>query len=423
MRYPFVSIIALICSILLITACNRQSETDKLDKTPYGLPYKTLKKGNGPAPEIGNLVSIYSIYKTANDSVFASGYEPDVITQQFKMEKATQYGDLLDMFSVMHEGDSTEFYLQSDSVYQGLRPPYIHAGDVVKIIIKMEEVALDTGQAGGISPGQQDQLQIDTRLIQNYLAKNNLTGFEKVEDGVFYRIDKKGKGENLKAGQNVKMHYILENLQGKKIDATYDRGEPITVTLGIGQLILGWEEGLRYFNVGSSGELIIPSPLAYGEQGQAQSNIEPNEILVFKIEIIGLYDEVKQLASDAEKIRDYLARGSIKAKQTKEGVYYKITKKGKGPKPESGQTMIIDYTGRLLDGTVFDSSIDRDQPFSFVLGAGQVIQGWEIGLQYFNKGSKGLIFIPSTLAYRDHQVGNIPPNSVLIFDVQVLDIQ
>ena len=358
--------ICLFILILFVSGCGQKSDKSNRLETPFGCAYETLKKGDGPAPQSGDLVTIFSIYKTADDSVFASGYEPDVIAQQFKMAQPKQYGDLLDMFSVMRQGDSTEFFLQSDSVYRGIRPPYIEAGDVVRIIIKMSEVAPDTGQAGGIAPDQQDQLHTDIRLIQNYLAQNKLEGFKKVDDGLFYRIDTEGSGEKLKPGQNVKMHYSLENLLGEKIDASYDKGAPITVTLGQGQLILGWEEGLLYFNVGSSGELIIPSPLAYGEQGRPQNNIKPNDILVFKIEVIGLYDEPKQMEYDSKKIQDYLASNNIKAKQNKDGLYYKITKKGSGSYPQTGQTIVLDYTGRLLDGTVFDSSIDRDQPFSFI---------------------------------------------------------
>ena len=76
----------------------------------------------------------------------------------------------------------------------------------------------------------------------------------------------------------------------------------------------------------------------------------------------------------------------------------------------------------LLDGTTFDSSVERGDPFSFDLGQGQVIQGWDEGITYFNKRSKGTIYIPSSLGYGPSGAGGvIPPNAVLIFDIELLD--
>ncbi|HRP92755.1 MAG TPA: FKBP-type peptidyl-prolyl cis-trans isomerase, partial [Ignavibacteriaceae bacterium] len=80
-------------------------------------------------------------------------------------------------------------------------------------------------------------------------------------------------------------------------------------------------------------------------------------------------------------------------------------------------------SGFLLDGTKFDSSVERDEPFTFVAGVGQVIPGWDEGVQLMKKGSKARLIVPSNLAYGDRDLGKIPPNSTLIFDVEVLDVK
>jgi FKBP-type peptidyl-prolyl cis-trans isomerase FkpA len=96
---------------------------------------------------------------------------------------------------------------------------------------------------------------------------------------------------------------------------------------------------------------------------------------------------------------------------------------GKGATPKQGDTVAVHYTGWLTDGTKFDSSVDRDEPFSFVLGAGQVIQGWDQGVAGMRVGDKARLTIPPALAYGEQGYpGAIPPNATLIFEVELLSI-
>lgn len=101
----------------------------------------------------------------------------------------------------------------------------------------------------------------------------------------------------------------------------------------------------------------------------------------------------------------------------------KITS-GNGPTPKTGDTVVVHYTGWLTDGTKFDSSVDRDDPFTFVLGTGQVIRGWDEGVASMKVGDKARLTIPPEKAYgAQGYPGAIPPNATLVFEVELLSIQ
>lgn len=108
-------------------------------------------------------------------------------------------------------------------------------------------------------------------------------------------------------------------------------------------------------------------------------------------------------------------------KVTESGLQYQVVKEGTGIKPKATDAVTVHYTGKLIDGTVFDSSVERGEPATF--GVGQVIPGWVEGLQLMNEGAAYRFFIPSELAYGEHGTGPIQPNSVLIFDVQLIKVQ
>ena len=96
---------------------------------------------------------------------------------------------------------------------------------------------------------------------------------------------------------------------------------------------------------------------------------------------------------------------------------------GDGQKPQNGQTIKVHYEGYLEDGNVFDSSVQRNQPFTFKLGGGNVIQGWDEAFLDISVGDKWTLIIPSELAYGNRAIGAIPSNSTLIFDVELLEVQ
>jgi hypothetical protein len=117
-------------------------------------------------------------------------------------------------------------------------------------------------------------------------------------------------------------------------------------------------------------------------------------------------------------------RSSSAAITTPSGLTYLITKKGTGPPLKAGDTVVLNYTGTLTDGKKFDSSHDRNEPFAFKLGAGQVIKGYDEGLSKLRVGDHAILVIPGKLAYGPKGVPNvIPPDSTLIFIVEIVDVK
>lgn len=108
--------------------------------------------------------------------------------------------------------------------------------------------------------------------------------------------------------------------------------------------------------------------------------------------------------------------------QQPEGLVVEDIEVGSGEEAVAGKVITAHYTGTLEDGTVFDSSVSRGVPFSFVLGAGQVIQGWDLGIQGMKVGGKRMLTIPPELAYGDRAIGAIPAGSTLIFEVELLGV-
>jgi FKBP-type peptidyl-prolyl cis-trans isomerase FkpA len=107
-----------------------------------------------------------------------------------------------------------------------------------------------------------------------------------------------------------------------------------------------------------------------------------------------------------------------------DGLQYTDDVIGTGAEAAAGKTAVVHYTGWLMDGTKFDSSVDRNQPFSFPLGGGQVIKGWDEGVAGMKVGGKRTLIIPPALGYGARGAGNvIPPNATLKFQVQLLDVR
>lgn len=164
-----------------------------------------------------------------------------------------------------------------------------------------------------------------------------------------------------------------------------------------------------------------------GLAGKAQLKDEEAQKVLQELD--GQIGERRQAQAQAEQEKNtaagktYLADNAKRegVKTTASGLQYEVVAEGTGAQPKATDTVTVHYTGTLIDGTKFDSSVDRGEPATFALN--RVIPGWTEGLQLMKQGAKYKFFIPAELAYGPRGAGAIPPNSVLLFDVELLKVE
>ena len=218
-----------------------------------------------------------------------------------------------------------------------------------------------------------------------------------------------GEGAEATVGTQISVHYTgwiyapdSTGGKGLQFDSSLDRGQEFKLILGFGQVIPGWDQGLEGMKVGGKRELIIPADLAYGDQGVG--SIPPNSTLLFEVELFNVVD----LSADVVK-EDLVV--------------------GDGAEATPGMLIKVHYTGWLMNadstdskGMEFDSSHNRGEMLELPIARSRVIPGWDLGLLGMKVGGTRRLTIPPHLAYGDRDLGIIPPNSTLIFDVELFEV-
>jgi len=235
--------------------------------------------------------------------------------------------------------------------------------------------------------------------------------------GLKVKITEKGNGKQVIKGDKVTAHYTGTLEDGKKFDSSKDRNQPFSFKVGTGQVISGWDEGFQLLSIGDKATFTIPSNLGYGANG-AGGVIPPNATLFFDVEVL---DAVASPAPKAAVPYDVTGLDTIKMQS---GLRFLKVESGTGEKAQQGKYVSVHYTGYLMDGKKFDSSVERGEPIEFQLGKGMVIKGWEEGIELMHVGDKMRFIIPSELAYGEKGApGAIPANATLIFDCELVGVQ
>jgi len=240
------------------------------------------------------------------------------------------------------------------------------------------------------------------------MAKNKMIT---TDSGLQYEVMTMGTGEKPEATDKVEVHYHGTLLDGTIFDSSVERGK--TITFGLNQVIKGWTEGLQLMPIGSKFKFTIIPELAYGDRDMGPK-LPPNSTLIFEVELFNI--EKPFVDTDFTIPTQEITLES--------GLRYLEHIAGKGEITEVGNTVSVHYSGFLANGTKFDSSHDRGQPFSFTLGDYRVIKGWEEGLLNMKKGGKRTLIIPPALGYGEKGAGGIiPPNATLMFEVELVDFK
>jgi FKBP-type peptidyl-prolyl cis-trans isomerase FkpA len=273
---------------------------------------------------------------------------------------------------------------------------------------------------------------------------------ETTSDGIEYTFIKEGK-EKPNNGEYVVYHFTAKTASDSTFLSSYDQPTPAYLQYndstpgisGIDEVFSNLKKGDSVVVKAAAEKVFGPSLPPFLALGQ-DVTISIGVVEILKEEVFQDYfndlfeaSQQKQTDADVQIIEEYIAENNLNATKTESGLFYVIEEEGDGPEVEEGSTVGVNYTGYVLDGTVFDTSLEEVakannkfmegrpyEPIEFQVGMGRVIPGWDEGLQHLRKGSKAKLLIPSTLAYGSQQVSpEIKANSVLIFDVEVTDVK
>ena len=262
-------------------------------------------------------------------------------------------------------------------------------------------------------------LAAEMEILDTYIAENNITT-QPTESGLYFIEETYGSGGMPQAGDTVSIHYTGTFLNGEVFDSSIGHSEPFEFSLGSGDVIQGWDEGIALMHKGGKCTLIVPSSLAYGDFG-LNNFIEPYTTLIYNIELIAI-NHKERLAEERKRLQSYLEENNITTEPTPSGLYFIEVSIGTGQTPISGDHLTVHYTGSFLDGEIFDSSYEREMPFEFTLGVGDVILGWDEGVAMMHNEGEAILLIPSPLGYGDSSIGPIPPYTTLVFNIELLSI-
>lgn len=379
--------------LFLLAACGGGSN---VITTESGLQFEELEAGDGETPQPGDIVSVH---------------------YTGTLEDGTEFD------SSLTRGEPIQFPLGQGAVIQGWDEgiAMMQVGDKVRLTIP-PELGYGPAGAGGVIPPNAT-LIFEVELVDIVPPPPTPTplppptevedsAFEETDEGLRFTVLEEGNGEMPEEGSSVFFHFSGWLEDGTSIGSSYQSPQPLQINIGREEIMPGWDLALGQMQVGEKSQFIIPPELALGEVGSPPV-IPPNATLIFEFELLEILPPPPPPTSVEED--EYITTDS--------GLQYVILEEGDGEMPEAGDLVSVNYRGWLAeDGFQFDNSYDRGQPFEFVLGQGSVIPGWDEGVALLSVGDKAQFVIPAELAYGPSGSGSIPPDSTLIFEVELLEI-
>lgn len=355
--------------------------------TDSGLQVIEIEAGDGRAPLEGDLILMNIVGMLSDGTVFA-----DTVAEGAPISAMLSETDL---FAGWFEG----LLLMNE-------------GGKARLIIP-PELAFGEAGAGGVIPPN-ETITMDVELISaetppapTAVDEGDLTT---TDSGLQYFDIVEGEGDMPVQGQEVVINYVAWLQDGNSFIASSEQsGQPLTFAIGSQMGVFpGWDEGVSTMKPGGKRYLVIPPALALGEAGGGR--IPANSTLLMEVELL----EVLPLVLPTEVSEaDFTT--------TESGLKYYDIVVGDGETAEVGDSVTVDYTGWLTDNVKFDSSLDTGFPLTFVIGSGQVIEGWEEGVVGMRTGGQRQLVIPADLAYGDAGSGMIPPGATLIFEIALYD--
>ncbi|WP_051970857.1 FKBP-type peptidyl-prolyl cis-trans isomerase [Kitasatospora azatica] len=302
--------------------------------------------------------------------------------------------------------------------------------------------AADSAPSAPAAPSQapvppiKDSAKVLPTVAGDFGKKATITLPSDQADGTFVvKSLSEGDGAKVDKGSWITADFTLKDwTTGKDIPGSYDNGKPQLFQAGLGKLIPALDTSVVGHKAGSRLLVVAPPAAAFGDAGNQQLGLGAKDNLVLVIDIQRVNGPDSRVSGDVTAppadFPSVKVAGDGKADEITPpaGVTdptelkTAVLVQGKGPKVESGEKVVVQYSGALLkDGKAFDSSLTRKQAFSFVTGGGSVIEGWDKGIVGQNVGSRIELVIPASMAYKDQAQASIPANSSLVFVVDILD--
>lgn len=274
--------------------------------------------------------------------------------------------------------------------------------------------------------------------------------------GARYQIFDAHSGDRIKLNDVITFNLSIKTEKDSILMSSYQRGKPFTTQVQASQTVDDLMDIFTQLTLKDSVKVMIPSDSLFKNREEQRPPFmakHSSVIYTLKIERIQSLEEAiaerkaeeakakagfdKLKTEEAARLTKYVTGLQPAAKVTASGLYYQILKQSAKRKPLAGDTLLVNYVGRTLDGKVFDTSLQAEaqkagisqpgrpyEPLQFVVKNGQVIQGWDEGFLLLNEGSQARLIIPSKLAYGERGAGaDIAPYSPLIFDVELLSIK
>lgn len=379
-------------------------DPSQLVSHPSGLQFADLTVGDGPTSVEGQRVSVHYRGWLEDGTMFDSSIDRGKAPFAFLLERPGVIEGWHHGIRDMRLGGLRQLRIPPELAYgERGRPPTLPPNST--LIFEVELVAL--GEVRRIP--QQPKLAFDTHRRAQQLS------------GGVRAIDvSRGVGLRAESGSTLTVEMTLWSERGELFFSTYQRERRVRFTLDSDSRVEappleGLEIGMVGLAAGGQRYLSLPPEVAFGARGQPPQ-VAPNSTITALVEVL----DVSPPRIPPERPPAFDAAGML---QTESGLRLLDLEVGTGQLARPGDTITAEYTGWLEDGTRFDSSLLRRDPFTVKLGMKRIIEGWEEGLQGMQEGGRRILVVPPELAYGGRDTGVIPANSTLTFEVEMVRIE
>ena len=380
----------IVITVVMAVSLMAQTVLAQYTTTKSGLKYRIDKPGNDKHPGKGCRVWLEYTGRLDDGTVFASTDETgniDLWLGQGQVIKGWE-----EALPLIGEGGTMSLIVPPHLAYADMETDDIPKNSTLHFDIRLIQVDV-------FAP-------IEPFAVKGLKAKKMACGMK------YYVVDS-GNGKPAKAGDNVYVHFTGWLPDGTIYTSTRNNGDARRFTAGAGETFEGMDSALMLMPEGARFKFVIPSKMAFGKEGYG-NRVPPNTEVTLDIEMVRISPE--------KHVAKWNAAG-LDTVTTASGLRYIVFEPGFGQPIVDHSIVTAHFSVYLPDGKLIDSSVKRESPIRYPVGAGLIIEGWEEASLLMRNGSRFQLLVPARLAYGDEgQPPLIPANADLIFDVEILDV-